>query len=182
MLELLVLHAAERLLQQSEAAAAAAAALGSATLGFGGRYVLDLLLAVLDVAQEWAAIALSLADASSAPSLARSASSACASSAVPPGTRQPVLFTELAGGTYYSRQQALALQQLGFWDSSSSRGQPLVIHPVDPTCSVFNLGSPFELWAELRQAAELLQQQLLSCSWRDIRQDSTLSAVLALGG
>jgi hypothetical protein len=155
-IELLVLHAAERL----------AAKLRSSTAGdsSSGGYVLDLLLVVLEVAEDWAAAAAAASE-----------------------PRQPVLFTDLAGGKYYSQQQALALQLLGLWtttssNSSSSRGlgQPLVVHPVDPTCSVFDQAvAPFELWAEVGRAAQLLRQQLLNCSWGEIRKELSLSAVVA---
>jgi hypothetical protein len=166
--ELLVLHAAERLaakLRNSAAAApAAATAAADGATSYDGKYVLDLLLLVLDVAQEWAAAAA----ATSSP-------------------RQPVLSIDLAEGMYYSRQQALAVQHLGLWScssssSSSSRGsgQPLVVHPVDPTCSVFAQAvAPFKLWAEFGRSAQLLRRQLLSCSWGNIRKNSTLSVVVA---
>jgi hypothetical protein len=167
--ELLVLHAAERLaakLRNSAAAApAAATAAADGATSYDGKYVLDLLLLVLDVAQEWAAAAA----ATSSP-------------------RQPVLSIDLAEGMYYSRQQALAVQHLGQWScsssssSSSSRGsgQPLVVHPVDPTCSVFAQAvAPFELWAEFGRSAQLLRRQLLSCSCGNIRKNSTLSVVVA---
>uniref|UniRef100_A0A383WFC5 Uncharacterized protein n=1 Tax=Tetradesmus obliquus TaxID=3088 RepID=A0A383WFC5_TETOB len=95
-----------------------------------------------------------------------------------------------AGARYYSRQQAEALEQCGMLRSSSSSssssnsssrvGQPLVVHPVDPTCSVFDqTDAPFELWGEFGRSARLLQRQLLSCSWGEIMWDSSLSAVVA---
>ncbi|WIA23634.1 hypothetical protein OEZ85_000339 [Tetradesmus obliquus] len=158
-IELLVLHAAERLAGgSSSSTAAAAAAAGS---GYCGEYVLDLLLEALQVAQDWAAAAAA-------------AGRFC----------QPVMFVELAGARYYSRQQAEALEQCGILRSSSSSssrvGQPLVVHPVDPTCSVFDqTDAPFELWGEFGRAARLLQRQLLSCSWGEIMWDSSLSAVVA---
>ncbi|WIA44124.1 hypothetical protein OEZ86_010466 [Tetradesmus obliquus] len=39
--------------------------------------------------------------------------------------------------------------------------------------------APFELWAEFGRAAQLLQRQLLSCSWGEIMCGSSLSAVVA---
>uniref|UniRef100_A0A383W270 Uncharacterized protein n=1 Tax=Tetradesmus obliquus TaxID=3088 RepID=A0A383W270_TETOB len=95
-----------------------------------------------------------------------------------------VRFGGLAGERFYSWQQASALQQFGMWDSSNSSscsGQPLVVHPVDPTCSVFDqTDAPFELWAEFGRAYELLQQQLMSCSWGEIVRISERGCGLGL--
>jgi hypothetical protein len=161
-IELLVLHAAERLAADLRGGNATANAESSS---YASRFVLDLLLKVLDVSQEWAAAATAAGFANA-------------------GVQQPVLFTGLAATWYYSKKQALALQELGFRSSSSnssssSSGQPLVTHPVDPTCSVFDQAvAPFELWREFGEAARLLQQQLLRCSWGEIRRGPSLGAVL----
>ncbi|WIA23632.1 hypothetical protein OEZ85_000337 [Tetradesmus obliquus] len=140
----------------STTAAAAAAAAAGGGAAYGGRYVLDLLLEVLQVAKDWTAAAAGRLG-------------------------QPVLFLDLAGGRYYSKQQAEALRVFGITSRDArGSGQPLVVHPVDPTCSVFDqTEAPFQLWAEFGRAAQRLQQQLLTCSWGEIARNSSLSAVVA---
>jgi hypothetical protein len=65
------------------------------------------------------------------------------------------MFTELVQGRYYSRQQALALQQLPMVQDVFSE-QPAVVHPVDPLSNVFKKGRRARAWDELRFAAQLL--------------------------
>uniref|UniRef100_A0A383WEU8 RING-type domain-containing protein n=1 Tax=Tetradesmus obliquus TaxID=3088 RepID=A0A383WEU8_TETOB len=145
-IELLVLHAAERLAGGSSTTAAAAAAAAAATAA-----------------------------------AAAAAAAATAAAAAAGRLGQPVLFVDLAGGRYYSKQQAEALRVFGITSRDArGSGQPLVVHPVDPTCSVFDqTEAPFQLWAEFGRAAQRLQQQLLTCSWGEIARNSSLSAVVA---
>lgn len=103
---------------------------------YGGRYVLDLLIETLHVVVEWADMA-------------------CAGS----GRSDPVLFTELVQGRYYSRQQAMALQQLPLVRADFAE-QPAVVHPVDPLSNVFRKGRRSRAWGTLRCEAQLLLTQL----------------------
>jgi len=161
MIELLVLHAGERFAHRTQQ--------------WGGRYVLDLLLEVLVVAQEWAAAAAQQHQAGGM----RGSSTATSSS--------PILFTGLANSKYYSRQQAEALQQLaqrGRWPDHEGlfKARPVVIHPIDPLCNVFDQQEPFRfmLWEVLGDEAEQLQLQLQHWTWSEIEQHSSLK--FAFGG
>lgn len=167
MIELLVLHAAERFVSKQQQQQRSRLAGGSSNLSeFGGRYVLDLMLEVLDAAVAWAAEA----DAHG-----------------PSSTEEPVLFTAMAGNKYYSRQQAVALQSLakqGFWPSSGTAGlfavRPVVIHPVDPLSTVFGQqpAHRFTLWRQLGEEASLLAWQLRHSTWGEIMLESSLRGVL----
>jgi len=160
MIELLVLHAAERFAsQQAE----------GFTQQWGGRYVLDLLLEALVVAQEWAA---------DADARGMQGSSAATGST-------PILFTGLASSKYYSRQQAEALQQLaqrGRWPGHEGlfKARPVVIHPVEPLCNVFDQQERFrfKLWEVLGKEARQLQLQLQHGTWGEVEQHSTLRFTL----
>lgn len=155
MLELLVLHAAERFACNLHPT-------------YGGRYVLDLLFEVLHVMIEWA-------------------DKAEAGNSVRGGAAAPVLFTELARGRYYSREQALMLQELSRYSVEPVgrllfRVQPVVVHPVDPLCSVFSQDgvARFTAWGQLKHEAKLLLQQLQECSWDEVMGDCTLGTALAV--
>jgi hypothetical protein len=162
MIELLVLHAAERLaarIQQKQQQQQRPVA-----EQFDGRYVLDLLLEVLKVVVDWADRASGASDS----------------------TTEPILFTELAGGRYYSRGQVLSLLRLGqrgIWGQGSGlfSVQPVVMHPVDPLCNVFAQEEQyrFRLWGEFAMNAKKLLRQLQECTWQEIMSDSSLG--LALG-
>jgi hypothetical protein len=158
-IELLVLHAAELFaarVQQEQPWWAAEQ--------YEGRYVLDLLFEVLKVIGDWADRASGAADSST----------------------EPILFTKLAGGRYYSKGQALSLLSLGqrgIWQKSSEglfSTQPLVVHPVDPLCHVFAQEDQyrFRLWGEFALAAKELLRRLQECTWQEIMSDSTLGVAL----
>jgi hypothetical protein len=121
---------------------------------YGGRYVLDLLLETLHVVKEWADRACGTVSSS-----------------------DRVLFTELVQGRCYSRQQALALQQLPKVRASFAE-QPAVVHPVDPLKNVFGEGGRSREWGALRREAQLLLEQLQQSSWERIMRNSTLGAAL----
>lgn len=150
---LLVLKAAAQLPTQRRAVQAK---------DYKGRYVLDLLLLILDEVQCWAAAAVLSAYGEEV---------------------EPVLFTDMAHEKYYSEQQAAALQAIlreqspqDLWDAC--RGQPVVVHPIDPLCSVFNQQVQFELWEEFGQAAAELAHDLRRKSWKYICTQSTLAHAL----
>ena len=163
MIELIVLHAAQTFGSRQRAAAV------SSYGGFGGRYVLDLLLESLGVMVEWA-----------------NAADPAAAAGPFAAPEQPILFTELVGGKYYSSEQAKALMTLPLPGATSCYGpgqaeirkqfsvMPVVVHPVDPASNVFaqEEGRRFVLWGVLRREALLLLQQLKQYSWEEIMQES----------
>lgn len=153
MIGLLVLEAAKQLKSQQQQ--------GSQ---YEGRYVLDLLFPVLETVQVWAAdAALSAAGAEV----------------------EPVLFTSMAREKYYTRQQALELQAVlqvtapreTWW--GASRGQPVVVHPIDPLFNIFNQTVQFKLWEEFSAAAAELAYDLKHESWGYISTKSSLAPVFA---
>jgi hypothetical protein len=166
MLELFVLHAAQTFGSRPHVRSSSSSQLRQ---GLQGGYVLDLLLEVLAVMIEWANAA--------------EPATAGSSAAAFPAPQGPVLFNQMVGDKYYSAEQALALRRVieGWPDEFGLLSvQPVVVHPVDPFSSVFaqEEGRRFELWAELRQEAQLLLKQLKQCSWREIMRDSTLGRAL----
>lgn len=155
MIELIVLHAAQSIGSRQWLS-------GVSSRKYEGRYVLDLLLESLAVMIEWA----SLADPVARPWAAY---------------QRSVTFTGLAGGMFYSTQQALALHKLlrnRYWPDLQEQFSvlPAVVHPVDPLSSVFAQGEGrcFELWGVLRWEALQLLADLQNCSWEYIMQESSL--------
>jgi hypothetical protein len=162
MIELMVLHAAHTFGLRKFA-------IGYESHDLGGRYVLDLLREVLAVMIEWANAGDPAAPDFSFPP--------------PPGV---TLFTEQAGGKYYSRDQAMRLQKRAALDTSADvrkqfRVAPEVVHPVDPFSNVFGQqdGGRFELWGVLRREALQLLQNLEKDSWGKIMHGSSLGRALA---
>jgi hypothetical protein len=163
MIELIVLHAAQTFGSRQQA-------VGVSSQGYGGRYVLDLLLETLAVMVEWANAAEPAA--------------AGAAAAAFPAPQHAIMFTELVGGKYYSSQQAHKLQRLGWLDYRFKKQfsvKPAVVHPVDPLSNVLaqEQGRRFELWGMLRREALLLLQQLKQFSWEEVMQDSSLGRALS---
>jgi hypothetical protein len=164
MIELMVLHAAHTCGLRKFA-------IGYKSHDLGGRYVLDLLREVLAVMIEWA----------------NAGDPAGPDFSFPPPVRI-TLFTEQAGGKYYSSDQAKRLQKLADIDPNMSadirkqfRVAPEVVHPVDPFSNVFGQqdGGRFELWGVLRREALQLLQDLEKDSWGKIMHDSLLGRALA---
>jgi hypothetical protein len=103
------------------------------------------------------------------------------------GMIPPILFTHLPSAVFYKRQQALQLQKLvqttspsKAWDSC--KGQPVVVHPVDPLYNVFDQQPDrrlFQLWQQLGEAALRLQTDLQERNWGYITSKSSLAAVFA---
>eukprot|EP00775_Hariotina_reticulata_P011640 gene11640-11785_t len=100
---------------------------------------------------------------------------------------EPIMFTESQAAVFYTRQQALQLQELLLVTSPSKawdacRGQPVLVHPIDPLFNVFDqrpYSRPFELWQQFGEAALQLQTDLQECSWGYITSKSSLAAVFA---
>lgn len=178
MLELMVLQAARIFVRRLERCDPEAVRVQHQ---YGGRYVLDLLLEALAVVMHWAALATGTAGGTGCPWLSHTGSSSSSASS----SGRPIMFTDMIRSPPYSEQQALALQQLakrGTWPGHEGlySAQPVVLHPVDPLCNVFDQpeGHRFELWADLGTEAAQLMLALMHWRWQEIMDNTTLGQAL----
>lgn len=162
MIELLVLRAAQKMSSQFLLRNGEASAMAQQQGVDRGRYILDLFL-VLQEVQYWARKAAAHGQHT-----------------------KPVILEGLAGGQYYTKAQALWLQEVvedrQSQDSWVAQGQPVLVHPVDPMENLFKQQKPFGLWDLLESDAYELEHELRSQNWDFIVSTSSLARVFRSSG